>query len=122
MPQKESALKSRPIPFDNEKFKRLLRAKGLRSVDIATEMGYGKSFFSRYGEHGGIPVVVAKYLETQYGIKPEDYSPSMEEEQAMSMTDVEMFRAALIEVMRSEEFRVMVFNIMSGAIEKALNE
>lgn len=115
------------IPFDNERFKQIVSARGLRSVDIATEMGHGNSFFSTVGtKRGGVLLPVeAKYLESEYGIKPEDYAPREATTKASPGTTDPMMlynsvrvivREEINTALRSDWFREIVQNAQKAAV------
>lgn len=112
------------IPFDNERFKESLADRGLRSVDIATEMGHANSYFSTIStKRGGVLLPVeARFLETEYGIKPEDYAPKKPAESKtvdplLVYNTLRMIvREELNSALRSDWFREIIQNAQKSAV------
>lgn len=72
------------IPVDPERFKQILKDKGLNMYTMSEEMGYSRKYIhGKLTGNGkatpGFSKGDATYFKNIYGIKPEDYAPVIEE-------------------------------------------
>jgi hypothetical protein len=71
------------IPVDPERFKQILKDKGLNMYTMSEEMGYSRKYIhGKLTGNGkatpGFSKGDATYFKNIYGIKPEDYAPVVE--------------------------------------------
>lgn len=65
------------INVDRELFKSSLRARGLNTTALSTELGYESNWMSNTIGKGYVPQFVASYLEKVYMIPPTEYAPKV---------------------------------------------